>query len=364
MSVGVRMPQPFPSRRPLSRRGLLAGAVALAALPRLALADASPLPARSIPARLLPVPPTVSPGLQERIAAPYPPGWDSIPADAAGWRKLAADSAAAVAPHLQGLKERLGITVAPDRIAGVPVFRIRPREVPPENRERLLVHVHGGGYVLFPGEAGAGEAMMLAAAARIPAVSIDYRMPPDHPFPAALDDAMAVWGALVRERDPRRMAIAGSSAGGGLTLAMVLRAKALGLPLPAAIAPGTPWADLTNAGDSLQANAYVDNELVAATGWIAAAARLYANGRDLRDPLVSPLHGDFAGFPPAIVTSGTRDLLLSQAVLVHRKLRRAGVDAVLQVFEGQSHAQYLTPFLPESEEALGEIAAFLLARLG
>ncbi|MFO1070833.1 MAG: alpha/beta hydrolase [Geminicoccaceae bacterium] len=348
----------------MSRRRLLLAGAATLALPRVVAADAlAPPAARPLPARLLPVPQTVSPQLQERIAAPYPPGWDSVPADAAAWRKLQADSAAAVLPHLPALKERLGIDVAPATIAGVPVFAITPRDVPPANRDRLLVHVHGGGYVLYPGEAGAGEAMLLAGQARIPAVSVDYRMPPDHPFPAALDDAIAVWRELARQRDPRRLAIVGSSAGGGLTLAMILQAKALGLPLPAAIAAGTPWADLTNAGDSLHANAYVDNELVAATGWIAAAARLYAAGRDLRDPLVSPLHGDFAGFPPAIVTSGTRDLLLSQAVLVHRKLRRAGVDAALQVFEGQSHAQYLAPFVPESEEALGEIAGFLTSRM-
>ena len=203
--------------------------------------------------------------------------------------------------------------------------------------------MHGGGYVLYPGEAGAGEAMLMAGYGGFRVVSVDYRMAPDFPFPAALDDAIAVWRALVEGTDPRRMAIFGSSAGGGLTLAMVLRARAEGLPLPAAIAPGTPWADLTGAGDSIQANAFVDNVLVSDTGWVGAAASLYAAGRDLRDPLLSPIYGDFPGFPPAILTSGTRDLFLSHTVRTHRKLRQAGVEATLQVFEGQSHAQFLDP---------------------
>ena len=103
--------------------------------------------------------------------------------------------------------------------------------------------------------------------------------------------------------------------------------------------------------------------LVSDTGWVGAAAKLYAGGRDLRDPLISPLYGDFSGFPPAILTSGTRDLLLSDTVRVHRTLRRAGVDAALQVYEGQSHAQYLDPFVPETEEAFSEIAKFLMRRL-
>jgi epsilon-lactone hydrolase len=154
------------------------------------------------------------------------------------------------------------------------------------------------------------------------------------------------------------MAVFGTSAGGGLTLSLMLKAKAAGLPLPAAIAPGSPWADITDDGDSLNANAFVDNVLVAKTGWAGAAAKLYAGSANLADPLLSPIFGDFSGFPPAIVTSGTRDLFLSDAVRTHRKLRQAGVEAMLQVFEAQSHAQFLSPFVPETEEAFGEIARF------
>ena len=109
--------------------------------------------------------------------------------------------------------------------------------------------------------------------------------------------------------------------------------------------------------------AFVDNVLVSNTGWAGAAAKLYAAGRDLRDPLLSPIYGDFSGFPPAILTSGTRDLFLSNTVLTHRKLIQAGVDPRLRVFEGQSHAQFLAPFVPETEEAFSEIAPFLQIHL-
>jgi len=305
----------------------------------------------------------IAPALQAVIAAPYPLGWDVVPQTVAAWKALAAQSAASVAPQIAEIRQRLGISVERSEIAGVNVFVVTPADLPPQNSDRLLVHLHGGGYVLFPGEAGAGEAMLMAAYGRFRIISVDYRMAPDFPFPAALDDATAVWKALLRDHDPRRMGIFGTSAGGGLTLAVILRAKALGLPLPAAIAPGAPWVDLTGAGDSLMANAYVDNVLVTNTGWAGAAATLYAAGHDLRDPQVSPIFGDLHGCPPAILTSGTRDLFLSDTVRAHRQLRRAGVDAALQVFEGESHAQYLTPFVPETQEALGEIAQFLAARL-
>ncbi|MFO1107342.1 MAG: alpha/beta hydrolase [Amaricoccus sp.] len=340
------------TRRTAMASPLVAGVALAAGLPVQAEGTG-----RAVPARLLPVPDTVSPELQAVIARPLPVGWDTIPTDAAGWRAMAAASVEIAAPDIARIKARMGIEAVPDRIAGVPVFRIAPAS--PPRSGRLLMHLHGGGYVLFPGEAGAGEGMMMAGYAGFEVISVDYRMPPDHPFPAGLDDAVAVWRALVAERDPKAMAVFGSSAGGGMTLALMLRLKAEGLPLPGAIATGSPWADLTGDGDSLQANAFVDNVLVSNSGWLGGAATLYAAGHDMRDPLISPLLGDLAGLPPAIVTSGTRDLLLSDAVRVHRGLRRAGVTAALQVFEGQSHAQFLEPFVPETAEAFGEIAAFL-----
>jgi len=135
--------------------------------------------------------------------------------------------------------------------------------------------------------------------------------------------------------------------------------------MPGAIAPGTPTVDLTRTGDSLFTNAMVDNVLGTQDGFIRATALLYANGRDLTDPLLSPIYGDVQGFPPTILTSGTRDLYLSNTVRMHRKLRAAGVEAVLQVWEGQSHAQYLFDITaPETKEYHDEIARFFDLRLG
>ena len=155
------------------------------------------------------------------------------------------------------------------------------------------------------------------------------------------------------------MAIFGTSTGGGMTLAMILRAKQENLPLPAAIGPATPWSDLTETGDTYKTNEWLDNVLISYHGYLGRAARLYAGGHDLKEPMLSPIYGDFNGFPPAILTSGTRDLFLSLTVLTHRKLRRAGVDAELQVYEGMSHAQYnFDADMPESREVFGEIATF------
>jgi monoterpene epsilon-lactone hydrolase len=176
---------------------------------------------------------------------------------------------------------------------------------------------------------------------------------------------MAVWKAAMTMQKPENMAIFGTSTGGGLTLAMVLRAKQEHLPLPAAIAPGSPWSDLTETGDTFKTNEWLDNVLVSYRGFLSQVAPLYANGHELKEPFLSPIYGDFSGFPPAILTSGTRDLFLSLTVLTHRKLRRAGVEADLQVFEGVSHAQYyFDPYAPESKEAFTEIARFFDRHLG
>ena len=320
---------------------------------------AQTLSPREVPAKSIPVPNTVSPGIQKQIAAPLTPTWNVIPTTADGWREQVAAGASAAEKTIPALLEKLKVKVEPTVIDGVKAFIITPEVISPENKNRLLIHVHGGCFVSSPGLSGTIEGIYMAGLEHVKVISVDYRMPPDHPYPAALDDAMKVWSATTKNHDPKKMAIFGSSAGGNLTLAMVLRAKRDKLPLPAAIAPGTPMSDLTGTGDSFQTNAMVDNVLVAFGANCDQRAALYTNGHDLKDPMLSPVYGDLSGFPPTILTTGTRDLLLSNTVRVHRKLRNAGVPASLQVFEGQSHAQYYRDInAPETKEAFDEIGQF------
>jgi len=315
---------------------------------------------REVPAKDIPVPTAdVSPQEQAVIGAALPPFWNDHPKDAAAWKALINMRADAIVKTLPGLRDKLGVKSEQVTIAGVNCYILTPNDLPEQNRNRLLVHVHGGGYVFAPAESATREAILMAGFGKFKVISIDYRMPPDFPYPAAMDDAMAVWKEVVKTNDPKKMAIFGTSTGGGMTLAMVLRAKTESLPLPAATAPGTPWSDMTKTGDTFVTNEKVDNILVSNDGWLGDAAKLYANGHDLKDPQLSPVYGDFSGFPPTILTSGTRDLFLSNTVRVHRKLRQAGVVADLHVFEGQSHAQYAgDPNAPETKEHFGELTAF------
>ncbi|MGY4574968.1 monoterpene epsilon-lactone hydrolase [Bradyrhizobium sp. USDA 3256] len=280
----------------------------------------------------------VSSEMQAMIGAPYPPHFNADPKTPAQWKELIDRRAKLLIAGIPALKAKLGVKVEETKLAGVHCYIVTPNKIALENRRRLLIHVHGGGYVFGPGEAALPEAIMMAGFGGFKVISIDYRMPPDFPYPAALDDAMAVWKEVLKAHEHRRLAIFGTSTGGAMTLAMVLRAKDEKLPLPAAIAPGTPWSDIDKIGDSYASNEWVDNVLVTWDGWLGRAAKLYANGTSLKNPYISPIYGDFKGFPPTILTSGTRDLFLSNTVRTHRKLRRAGVIADLNVYEGQSHA--------------------------
>ncbi|MGI4976133.1 MAG: alpha/beta fold hydrolase [Janthinobacterium lividum] len=341
----------------------VAGALLLA-MPVASACAAAPAP-RDVPAKAVPVPGTVSPEMQAVIAQPLRAGWDTPPTTPEGWAQLAAQTEASVGAATQPMAERLHVDIAPSTIDGVKVYVLTPHDVPLRNRNRLLVHVHGGCYVLNPHLAALPEAVQVAAASGIKTIAVDYRMPPEAYFPAALDDAMTVYKAATAMVPPGNLGVFGSSAGGALTLEMMLRAKASGLPMAGAIAPGTPMADATNAGDTFQTSALLDNVLVSPTGFCDAATRFYAQGHDLADPMLSPLHGDLHGFPPAILTSGTRDLLLSNTVRTNQKLREAGVETRLQVMEGESHAQfYRDDRIPEDRFAIGEIAAWFDANLG
>ena len=314
---------------------------------------------RTAPARPLPVPGDVSPQMQAIIARPIAPTFNVVPKTVEDWQARIKASADAGALAVPALAARLHVKVEPAAMAGVPVFVVTPETVAPQNRNRLLIHIHGGCYVLGGGLAAANEAVMMAGLGHYKVISVDYRMPPTAYFPAALDDVVSVYREALKTHPARSMAVFGSSAGGALTLETILRLKQLGVPLPGAIAPGTPMADLTGVGDSFNTNAMVDNVLVSRDGFCDPAAQFYAHGHDPKDPLLSPIYGDMHGFPPAILTTGTRDLLLSNTVRTHRKLKDAGVEADLNVFEAQSHAQYSRDeTAPETQAAFGDIARF------
>lgn len=332
---------------------------------RQATAEPIPTGAREVPSRTIPVPDTVSPQMRAVIGRPFSPNFNLAPQTPAEWKARVDKAALDVMAGLPQIREALGVTVRPTTIAGVKAFIVTPMAIPSQNRDRVLLHLHGGVRVLNPGEAGTREAILMAGFGSFKVISVDYRMPPDFPFPAALDDAVTVYRELLKTTKAENIGIFGTSAGGSLTLTTLLRAKIEHLPMPGAIAAGTPTVDLTKTGDSLFTNAMVDNVLGTQDGFIRATALLYANGRDLKDPLLSPIYGDVHGFPPAILTSGTRDLYLSNAVRMHRKLRAAGVEAVLQVWEGQSHAQYISDITaPETKEYHDEIARFFDLHLG
>ncbi|MDT7624250.1 MAG: 5-methylthioadenosine/S-adenosylhomocysteine deaminase [Pseudonocardiales bacterium] len=330
----------------------------------IAMSSANAQPgARSVPSRRIRVPETVSGEMADAIAAPYrSPAWHLRPTDGEGWRSEASRLAEPLIAGLPDLRQHFGVTSEPTRFGNVPGYLIRPVDAP-STGPRVL-HIHGGGFVYHPGEAGNVEAVLLAGIGGFEVASVSYRLAYDAPFPAALDDVTAAWRALLDQRLANDMTVLGTSAGGALALSLVLRAKAEGIPLPAAVAAGSPWADLTDTGDSYRTNEWLDNVEVSYRGFLSGAATLYADGHDPRDPLLSPVYGDFTGAPPTILVSGTRDLFLSNTVRVHRALRQAGVTSQLHVFEGQSHAQYLhARTSPETREIFSEIATFFRAHL-
>lgn len=314
--------------------------------------------------RDMPVPNTVSPEMQTLIGADPFPLWNLHPKNNDEWKTFVQKVAETGKAGLPQLREQMDVMVAPGTMAGVPIFTVTPRNLRPENAKRILLHFHGGGYVLNPGEAGTQEAILMAGIGGFTVLSVDYRMAPDFPYPAAMDDAIAVYRELLKSTPAERIGVFGTSTGGGMTLALALRAKAEGLPLPAALAPGTPWADLTKTGDSYFVNDRVDNILVSYDGWLGDAAKLYAAGHDLKDPMLSPVYGDVSGFPPTLLTTGTRDLFLSNTVRMHLKLRQAGVAADLIVFEGMSHAHYhMNPDAPETHFHFSELGKFFSRNL-
>lgn len=219
---------------------------------------------------------------------------------------------------------------------------------------RLVVDIHGGGFFLMGGNGARLLAAMWADRLELPIAAIDYRMPPDHPFPAGLEDCVTVYQHLLESRRPEDIVIEGSSAGGNLAAAMILQARELALPLPAGAVLLTPEVDLTESGDTFATLEGIDPVLQS----LMQPNLLYAAGRPLDDPYLSPLYANFTnGFPRTFIQSGTRDLFLSNSVNLHRALRRAKVEAHLHVWEAMPHAGFQGS--PEDAELDAEVRKFI-----
>jgi acetyl esterase/lipase len=239
------------------------------------------------------------------------------------------------------------------------LYEVVPKNLSPQHERRAIFYVHGGPYLGGSGVAAAYMAMPLAAECRMRAFCVDCRMPPDHPFPAALDDTVDAYRKMLQDYRPENIAVVGGSAGGGLAAASLLKVRDIGLPLPAACVLATPEVDLTESGDTFETNAIID---VVLKRRLTESIALYASGHDLRDPYLSPVFGDFSkGFPPTILTSGTRDMFLSNTVRMHRALLRAGIEAELHVWEAMPHSGFFGA--PEDEEVLAEHFRFIMKRL-
>ena len=305
-----------------------------------------------VPAREIHVPDHIS-AIARMYLTPQPtsPGYPALD-DKAAWRAYVDAVDASVLPLLQQMGAHATADVTELNPANAHVFDIVPPGLSPDDHS-VVLEMHGGALILCGGEAC--KLMGIGAAVRFGrrTWSVNYRMPPEHPYPAGLDDCIAAYRALLAERSPSEIIVSGGSAGGNLAAALILRARDEGLPMPAGVILNTPEIDLTESGDSFQTNLGVDPGL----GSLITVNQLYANGEDLRHPYISPLFGDLRDFPPTILTTGTRDLYLSNTVRMHRALRAAGVAAELHVTEAGAHIGF--PGAPEGQAIDAEICAFI-----
>jgi epsilon-lactone hydrolase len=316
-----------------------------------------PRPVFHLPARDIPVPSSISAEAQAVLAmGPVGPGHEWPAADdLEGWRALVAEQAEQIWGTFIKAGTRPTATVADEiDLGGFTVYVILPDGVSPDDR-RVYLDIHGGAWAFGGGEICKTLALLTAPAIGARVWSVDYRMPPDNPYPVPLDDCLAAYRALLGQRRPEEIIVGGGSAGGNLAAALILRARDEGLPLPAAVVLNTPATDLTTSGDSWQTNLGLDTSQTANA---KPAMLLYAAGHDLREPYISPLFGDVKGFPPAILLTGTRDLLLSDTVRMHRALRAAGVPAELHVLEAAGHGKFMGR-APEDQDIKREIRRFI-----
>ena len=234
---------------------------------------------------------------------------------------------------------------------------------PVSQHDRHILYLHGGGYVIGSPSLYRHLTWRLARAARARLLAADYRLAPEHPFPAALDDAIAAYKWMLADgADPRQVAVIGNSAGGGLALALLLRCRDEGrVPLPAVVVALSPWTDLALTGPSLNRNAGADPFLDA--NGIAPIAEYYLAGADPRHPYASPLYGNLTSLPPALIQVGSDEVLRDDATRMADRLRAAGCEVVLEIWPRMPHVWHLfASMMPEARRAIARIGAFVCER--
>ena len=235
---------------------------------------------------------------------------------------------------------------------------------PGADAERVIYYLHGGGYTI--GSINTHRQMIshLSRAAGARALAIDYRLSPEHPFPAAVEDATTAYRWLLSTGvDPDRIVIAGDSAGGGLTVATLVSLRDAGDPLPAAAVCLSPWVDMEATGDSMTTRAEADPMISRED--VLEGAQAYLNGADPRTPLASPIHADLKGLPPLLIHVGTAEVLLDDSTRLAERARSADVDVTLEPWDDMIHVfQFFASTLPEAQQAIDRIGAFVRQRTG
>ncbi len=226
------------------------------------------------------------------------------------------------------------------------------------DQDKVILYVHGGGYVMGSADSHRDMTSRLSQAAGARVLSLNYRLAPEHPFPAPVDDAVAAYRWLLGQGiQASHIAIAGDSAGGGLALAALIAIRDAGEPLPAAGIGISPWVDMEGTGESMTTRAAVD-PVVQKEG-LLGMAKLYLGGADPKNPLAAPLHANLAGLPPLLIQVGDAETLLDDSTRITERARKADVDVTLKVWDEMPHVWHLfAPILPEGQQAIEEIGAF------
>ena len=251
------------------------------------------------------------------------------------------------------------VALEPVDAGGVPAQWVT---APGATPERIILYLHGDGYVVGSVRSHCELASRLSTAAAARVLLIGYRLAPEHPHPAAVEDATAAYRwLLARGISPGRVVVAGDSAGGGLTVATLVALRDSSQPPPAAGVCISPWVDLEGIGDSLTAKAAVD-PIIQVDG-LKRMAGMYLGGLDPRTPLAAPLYAELSGLPPLLIQVGSAEMLLDDSTRLAERARKAGVDVTLEVWDDMIHVWHVfATLLPEARQAIDGIGTFVRAR--